>query len=222
MLSFAPPAGPLRIVCLGAHCDDVEIGAGATLLRLLEEHPGSEVTTVVATASAARRAEAEAAAAAFAGTSAHRVVIGDLPENVLPGYFAEVKSFVVAAVDPGNTDLVFAPRTTDKHQDHRLLAELAGQIFRDHPVLRYEIVKYDADLGAPDLYVGLEDRHVERKIALLLEHFGSQRARPWFDAEVFRALLRIRGVECNRRWAEGFEIDKLAWLPPAGAGDSAP
>jgi len=218
VLSVAPRPGPLRIVCLGAHCDDIEIGAGATLLRLLAEHPGSSVTSVIASASPRRRAEAEAAAAAFAGGSAHTVRVGDFTENVLPTEFAAVKTFVIDAVDPATTDLVFAPRFADRHQDHRVLAEIALQVFRDHPILRYEIAKYDGDLATPNVYVGLDDDHVERKIALLFAHFPSQAGRHWFDPDAFRGLMRVRGIECNLRWAEGFDVDKSVWLP---AGDPA-
>jgi len=203
--------GPLRITCLGAHCDDIEIGAGATLLRLLEEHPGSEVTWVVAASDGVRAAEAAASSAAFCTRAASsEVAIGDLDENVFPSIGAEVRSFVLNATDPEACDVVFAPRADDLHQDHRLIAELALQRFRDQPILRYEIVKYDGDLTTPNTYVGVEDRHVDRKIELLFEHFVSQVHRPWFDERVFRGLLRIRGVECNRTWAEGFHVAKLA------------
>jgi LmbE family N-acetylglucosaminyl deacetylase len=204
------PAGPLRLTCLGAHCDDIEIGAGATLLRLLEEHPGSTVTWVVVASDPVRRAEAEAAAAVFCGDAgSSTVVIGDFAENVFPWHGEPIKQFVNDATDPAAIDVVFAPRPDDLHQDHRLIAEIALQRFRDHPILGYEIAKYDGDLATPNVYVGLEDRHADRKIGILLQTFASQRHRPWFDDLAFRALLRLRGVECNRRYAEGFHTRKL-------------
>ena len=211
MKPFGLADGPLRITCLGAHCDDIEIGAGATLLRLLDEHPGSSVTWVVPASDDRRATEARASSAAFCAAAASLdVSIGDLDENVFPFIGAEVRSFLVDATDPTACDLVFAPRADDLHQDHRLIADLALQRFRDQPILRYEIAKYDGDLTTPNAYVGLEDHHVDRKIELLFEHFGSQVHRPWFDERAFRGLMRIRGVECNRTWAEGFHVAKFA------------
>jgi LmbE family N-acetylglucosaminyl deacetylase len=210
-MPFGVAEGPLRITCLGAHCDDIEIGAGATLLRLLDEHPGSSVTWVVPASDDRRATEARASSAAFCAAAASlEVSIGDLDENVFPFIGTEVRSFLVDATDPTACDLVFAPRGDDLHQDHRVIADLALQRFRDQPILRYEIAKYDGDLTSPNAYVGLEGHHVDRKIELLFEHFGSQVHRPWFDERAFRGLMRIRGVECNRTWAEGFHVAKFA------------
>lgn len=211
VIALSLPTGPLAITCLGAHCDDIEIGAGGTLLRLLAEHPGSEVTWIVASSDPVRRAEAESSSAAFChGAAAVRLTIGEVAENVFPWAGADVRELVVGATDPSACDLVFAPRRDDDHQDHRVIADLALQRFRDQPILRYEIAKYDGDLTTPNCYVGLDERLVERKVALLVEHFASQAHRPWFDDSAFRALMRLRGVECNRAWAEGFHVDKFA------------
>ncbi len=217
MLSFAPRAAgdPLRILALGAHCDDVEIGAGATLLRLLGEHPGSALCVLVAAADDARAAEARASVAHLArsaNTSNVEVHIASLAENVLPAHVTEVRDFVVAHGRPFAPDLVFAPHLADRHQDHRTMAEIAHQLFRDHPILEYEITKYDGDLHTPSAYVPVSPELATIKVELLEEHYVSQRNRTWFDREAFLALMRIRGIECNAHYAEGFHVRKLVLL----------
>lgn len=217
MLSVGPrlEAGrPLRLLCLGAHCDDIEIGAGGTVVRLLSEHPGTEVTWVVFASTAARAAEAQASAAAFleaAGT--RRVTVHAYRDGFLPDAWAQVKADFEALKGEVEPDLVLTHHRRDAHQDHRVIAELTWNTFRDHLVLEYEIPKYDGDLGRPNAYIALSAAQVERKVALLLEHFPSQHARRWFDAETFRSLLRLRGMECNapERYAEAFHSPKQLW-----------
>jgi LmbE family N-acetylglucosaminyl deacetylase len=200
----------LRILCIGAHCDDIEIGAGAALMHLLETHPASSVCWVVGASDPLRRAEAEASARAFCAAAGElTTTIGDLPENVLPQHTVEVRELLVRSARPFAPDLVFCPRRDDLHQDHRLLGEMALQLFRDHPLLEYEIVKYDGDLQTPNLYLAVDDALAQRKVDMLFEQFPSQHSRTWFDREAFLGLMRVRGIECNERYAEGFHVRKL-------------
>jgi len=210
-LALAQPSDrPLRILCLGAYCDDIEIGAGATIMRLLATHPGSEVCWLVCASTALRRLEAEASARAFcADAGALTTVIADLPESVLPQHVIEVRELLEVRTRPFRPDIVFCPHRDDLHQDHRLLAEMALQFFRDHPILEYEIAKYDGDLHTPVLYAEVDDTTAKRKVDLVFEHFPSQHSRTWFDREAFYGLMRLRGVECNAHYAEGFHLRKL-------------
>ncbi|HUP73739.1 MAG TPA: PIG-L deacetylase family protein [Acidimicrobiales bacterium] len=209
-LLFAQPADrPLRILCIGAHCDDIEIGAGATIMRLLAEHPGSEVCWLVCASTPPRRVEAEASLRGFcAAAGSLATTIGDLPENVLPQHVIEIRELLDRHARPFQPDIVFCPHRGDLHQDHRLLAEMALQLFRDHPILEYEIAKYDGDLQTPNLYVAVDDSLAARKVGLLFEHFPTQHSRTWFDREAFFGLMRLRGIECNERYAEGFHVQK--------------
>jgi LmbE family N-acetylglucosaminyl deacetylase len=210
-LAIAQPADrPLRLLCIGAHCDDIEIGAGGTILRLLATHPGTEVCWIVCASSSERRAEAESAVRAFcADAGSVSITIADLPENVLPQHTTAVRELLDRHARPFRPDVVICPHRDDLHQDHRLLAEMALQFFRDHPILEYEIVKYDGDLHSPNVYVELDTAVAQRKVDLIFEHFPTQHSRTWFDREAFFGLMRLRGVECNARYAEGFHAHKV-------------
>lgn len=211
MLGLQLPAGPLRLACVAAHCDDLEIGAGGTLLRLLAEHPGSTVDWLVLTSDEVRAAEEREAAEAFcAAAGALRVRIEALPENVLPSHASEVAALCADLARAATHDLVLAPCPHDLHQDHRVLAEVAHQKWRDHPIWGYEIHKWDGDLLTPNLYVRLDDTTAARKLDLLDRLYPSQHTKQWYDREAFGALLRIRGIEANHRWAEGFHVRKTA------------
>lgn len=211
MLGLTLPAGPLRIACLGAHCDDIEIGAGGTILRLLAEHPGSVVDWLVIASGDERRAEAEAACAAFCADAAEvRVRIEDFPESVMPSMTREIAEAVRSLAASATHDLVVCPTRHDRHQDHRVVAEIAHQKWRNHPIWEYEILKWDGDLTTPNLYVRLTDDVATHKLDLLAELFPSQRTKSWYDREAFAGLLRIRGVECAHRYAEGFHVRKTA------------
>lgn len=208
------PAGtghPLRVLALAAHCDDVEIGAGATILRLLRDHEDASLCIVIASSDAEREAEARDAARALAAESGASVdvFVGGLPENVLPAHTGTVRDLVLAHGRPFAPDLVFAPHLHDRHQDHRVLAETAHQLFRDHPILEYEIAKYDGDLHTPNVYAAASPDDATAKVDLLERCYPSQHGRTWFDREAFFALMRVRGIECNARYAEGFHCRKL-------------
>lgn len=201
------PAGPLRVVAVGAHPDDVEIGCGGTLLAL-RERPGTQVHGLVLTGSAERRLEAEQAAAAFNAPGAG-VTFGDLPDSRLPDHWSAVKDFLEeAARTIPAPDLVLAPRQDDSHQDHRLLAGLVPTVWRDSLVLHYEIPKWDGDLGRVTHYVPLDADTARLKAELLTKVYPSQVGRDWWDDETFLALMRLRGVECRAPYAEGFLVPK--------------
>ncbi len=203
--------GPLKILCLGAHPDDIEIGCGATLLRLLQDRPGSVVRWVVFAARGDRAKEAQSGAELFCeGAGKSELVLHDFEDAYLPGAHAEVKRRFEELKEGMDPDLILTHWEGDAHQDHRLLSELAGNTFRDHLVLEYEIPKYDGDLGRPNLYLPVSEAQLARKVEILMEVYASQRSKDWFDAELFSGLARLRGMECRapERYAEAFYLRK--------------
>ncbi|MFI7316482.1 PIG-L deacetylase family protein [Streptomyces venezuelae] len=205
-------AGPLdRIVAVGAHCDDIAIGAGGTLLTMCAARPGLRVDALVLSGGGGEREQEELAAlAAFCPGAELGVTVLKLPDGRMPVHWDEAKAAVEELRARTEPDLVLAPRTDDAHQDHRGLARLIPTAFRDHLVLGYEIVKWDGDLGRPNTYQPLTPETAEEKVRLLQEHYPSQRHRPWYDREAFLGLARIRGIECHARYAEAFAVTKLA------------
>ena len=199
-----------RVLAIGCHADDIEIGCGGTLLALTRARPDVHVTWVVLAAEGVRAEEARASAGAFlsAANSFEIRALGHR-ESFLPYVGADVKeSFEeLKSVEP---DLVLTHTRHDLHQDHRLACELTWNTFRDHLILEYEIPKYDGDLGSPNVFVPLDENVVSEKLQLLAEHFPTQASRHWFDDELFRGLLRIRGMEAATRYAEAFTCRKLA------------
>jgi LmbE family N-acetylglucosaminyl deacetylase len=185
------------ILCLGAHSDDIEIGAGATLLRLLRRHPEATVHWVVFSATTDRGEEARHSAELFAGDRLASVAVHDFRDGFFPAAFAEIKEAFRVLQPTVNPDLIFTHWRNDLHQDHRLIAELTGQTFRDHLVLEYEILKYDGGLGSPNMYVPLDADDAGTKVDYLLEAFGTQHDKYWFTEETFHSLMRVRGVECR-------------------------
>jgi LmbE family N-acetylglucosaminyl deacetylase len=201
---------PDRIVAVGAHCDDIAIGAGGTLLTLCLARPGIRVDALVLSGGGTEREQEEQAAlAAFCPGADLRLTVLKLPDGRMPAHWEEAKSAVEELRGRTEPDLVLAPRTEDAHQDHRGLAQLIPTAFRDHLVLGYEIVKWDADLGRPVAYQPLSPEVAEQKVRLLQEHYPSQRHRPWYDREAFLGLARIRGIESQTRYAEAFAVTKL-------------
>ncbi|MER7706404.1 PIG-L family deacetylase [Kitasatospora sp. NPDC097605] len=201
---------PERIVALGAHCDDIAIGAGGTLLTMCLARPGLRVDALVLSGGGGEREQEERdALAAFCPGADLRLTVLKLPDGRLPAHWEEAKAAVEELRGRTEPQLVLAPRTEDAHQDHRGLARLVTTAFRDHLVLGYEIVKWDADLGRPTAYQPLSEEVAERKVRLLQEHYPSQRHRPWYDREAFLGLARIRGIECHARYAEAFAVTKL-------------
>ncbi|WP_282794999.1 PIG-L family deacetylase [Streptomyces sp. CC224B] len=199
-----------RLVALGAHCDDIAIGAGGTLLALCRARPGLRVEALVLSGGGGEREREERAAlAAFCPGADLRLTVLKLPDGRLPAHWDEAKSAVEELRERADPDLVLAPRADDAHQDHRGLAQLVTTAFRDHLVLGYEIVKWDGDLGRMTAYQPLAPETAEEKVRLLQEHYPSQRHRPWYDRDAFLGLARIRGIECHARYAEAFAVTKL-------------
>jgi LmbE family N-acetylglucosaminyl deacetylase len=204
MRSLSLP-GVRSVVALGAHPDDIEIGAGGLLLSL---PPEVRVHYVLCTGTVDRHAEARAAATSFLPAADITFALHDLPDARLPARWQETKEVVEAAADNGPADLVLAPSATDAHQDHRVLATLVPTAFRDTLTLHYEIPKWDGDLGPRNVYLPLPDVLARRKVELLNSAYPSQKDRDWWDDEVFLGLARLRGVECRSRYAEAFTCDK--------------
>jgi LmbE family N-acetylglucosaminyl deacetylase len=204
--------GPLRILCLGAHCDDIEIGCGGTVLRLLAERPGSTVHWMALSSNAEREREARTAAAAFLTDAADsQVVIKQFRDGYLPFQGSDVKDVFEATKRETKPDLILTPHRHDRHQDHRFVAELTWNTYRDHLIAEYEIPKYEGDLGTPNFFVPLTETTARRKIDIIVRSFPSQAGRSWFRPETFEAVLRLRGIECNARegFAEAFHVSKV-------------
>lgn len=200
--------GVRSVVLLGAHPDDIEIGAGGLLLSLAAANPGVRVHYVLLTGTADRQAEARAAAAEFLPGAELTFALHDLPDGRVPAHWGDAKRIVDEAARTLPADLVVAPGTDDAHQDHRTLAELATTAFRGAPVLHYEIPKWDGDLGPRNFYLPLSAERARRKVELLHSSFPSQKDRDWWDDEVFLGLARLRGMECRSRYAEAFRCEK--------------
>jgi len=214
-IGFVPRGGSgFNLLCLGAHSDDIEIGCGGTVLRLLEEIPRVHVHWVVLVASGPRGAEAKASAETFlASAHSREIVIKEFRDGFFPHAGAELKEAFEQLKRDCAPDLILTHYRNDLHQDHRVVSELTWNTFRDHSILEYEIVKYDGDLGIPNFFVQLNDTICQQKVRHLMEHFGSQRSKRWFTEDTFLAMLRLRGVECNasERYAEAFYGRKLRY-----------
>jgi LmbE family N-acetylglucosaminyl deacetylase len=213
-LLSASSAPITRVLCVGAHCDDIEIGCGGTVLELLEAHPGIHVDWVVLSSDDEREREARAGADAFLAGADANVRIETFRQRFFPYVAAEIKDFFDELGASLRPDVVFTHFGEDRHQDHRLLSELAYNTFRDHLILEYEIPKWDGDLGRPNVYVQLEPERVERKVESIWTVFESQRDKHWFSKETFLATMRLRGIECKAPsgYAEAFHCRKLVLL----------
>jgi LmbE family N-acetylglucosaminyl deacetylase len=211
-LDLARPYEKLSVLCLGAHSDDIEIGAGATILSWIASGVQLEVHWCVFGAIGCRRAEAEASAAAFlTGAGSSTIELAQFQDGFFPYQGAEIKAWLKNLRDAVDPDVVLTHRRTDAHQDHCEISRLTWNLFRDHLILEYEIPKWDGDLGQPNFYVAIGAAAMARKIELLLRHFGTQRSKHWFDEETFRGLARLRAMECRAqdRYAEAFRARKV-------------
>lgn len=210
-LKLSPATGSLRVLCLGAHSDDIEIGCGGTILRLAEEYPDCEFYWAVFSAEGVRASEAARAAQLFAGSRLRNVLLKPFQDGFMPWLGPEIKSVFEDELKPLSPDLILTHNGNDAHQDHRLISQLTWNTFRDHFILEYEIPKYDGDLGRPGVFVPLDKRHSEAKVQRLMEAFPSQHAKHWFERETFLALMRLRGLECvaPSGHAEAFYSRKL-------------
>jgi LmbE family N-acetylglucosaminyl deacetylase len=215
-LSFGEDQTPLKVLCLGAHSDDIEIGCGGTILELVQARPDVELTWVVFSAPDVRAVEAKDSARRFIGERATTAVeLHSFRDGFFPVLFGDVKEAFEGIARRFRPDVVFTHRREDRHQDHRVVSDLTWNTFRRATILEYEIPKWDGDLSAPNFFVPLSTGTAKRKIQLLMEAFASQRSKDWFDEETFRGLARLRGVECraDSGYAEGFFARKLsmAW-----------
>jgi LmbE family N-acetylglucosaminyl deacetylase len=199
------PQGRLNVLAIGAHPDDIEIGCGGTLLTLAASGRDIDARALVLTGSGERVEEAQKAAPRFLTGSTVDVV--GLPDGRLPAHWGSVKESLEAHAAP-RPDVIFAPRVDDAHQDHRLVAELVTTVWRDTLVLRYEIPKWDGDLGSVSHYVPIEPEVARLKYDLLTECFPSQAHRDWWDEGMFLGLMRVRGMECRSLYAEAFTVSK--------------
>ena len=200
------------VLCLGAHCDDIEIGCAGALITLAARHPTLTMHWVVLSGAGEREAETRAAAARLMPDPGRITVeVHALPPSWLPAHWSEAKQIMEGLRRRCQPHLVFTHRLDDRHQDHRTVAELTWNSFRDHLVLEYEIPKYEGDLGQPNLYVPLTRQAAEAKVAMLMQCFPSQHGHDWFDAETFNGLMRLRGLECRapERFAEAFHARKM-------------
>jgi LmbE family N-acetylglucosaminyl deacetylase len=210
-LGLARAGEKLSLLCLGAHSDDIEIGAGGTILELIASKVQLDVHWCVLSAVGERAEEADASARAFtAGACRVNVELGQFKDSFFPYQGSEIKSWMDGLKTRINPDAILTHWSDDAHQDHREVCRLTWNTFRDHLIIEYEIPKWDGDFGQPNMHVPLSATVLERKIELLHEHFRTQRSKDWFDAEVFRGLARLRGMECRarERYAEGFFVRK--------------
>jgi LmbE family N-acetylglucosaminyl deacetylase len=211
---------PIQVLLLGAHGDDIEIGCGGTLLELLHQYRRLSVHWVVLTADAERATESTAAAERFLeGAAARRIVIERFRDGYLPYQGDRVKDFFEALKGQVAPDVVFTHHRADGHQDHRLVCELTWNTFRDHLILEYEVPKYDADLGSPNVFVHVDEARAQLKARWLMESYRSQWSRPWFSIDAFLAIMRLRGIEARAtRYAEAFYCRKLVVAGPPSGG----
>jgi LmbE family N-acetylglucosaminyl deacetylase len=201
----------LRVLCIGAHCDDIEIGCGATLLKLGAERP-LEVTWLILSSTPDRAREARVSAGRFLKRArSSTLLIEALRDGYLPAAWAEAKDAFEGLKRQARPDVIFTAERDDRHQDHRIVSDLTWNTFRDHVILEYEIPKYDGGLGAPNCYVPVPRAVAQEKARLLVASYPSQRSRSWFSADTFMALMRLRGVECNapEGYAEAFHARKV-------------
>jgi len=212
VLSFSPAEPVRRVLAIGCHADDIEIGCGGTLLALARANPELEVDWIVLAAEGGRAGEARASAEGFlAGAATSRVEVLGFRDGFLPYLGGDVKDAFEALKGRVDPQLVLTHAGYDLHQDHRLACELTWNTFRNHAILEYEIPKVDGDLGRPNVYVPLSMEDVEEKLALLERHFPTQAGKHWFDRETFLGLMRLRGMECvaPNHYAEAFTGRKV-------------
>lgn len=212
MLRFLPDLrADGTVLCLGAHCDDIEIGCGGLMMTLHERYPGLNFEWVLFSGDDVRERETRAAAGALMGAANISVHVHKFRGSYFPYHGADIKDAFEQMRARLTPDLILTHFLADRHQDHRVISELTWNTFRSHAVLEYEIPKYDADLAQPGVFCPLTEAVVEKKIATLLDSFASQRNHQWFDQDLFRGHMRLRGIECNSptRFAEAFHARKL-------------
>jgi len=199
----------LKMLCLGAHPDDIEIGCGGTLLKLFDSYSIQQIRWVVFSSDKIRYNEALTSAQRFLNEVANKAIdIKSFRDGYFPFYGAEIKEYFEHVKKEYEPDIIFTHYLSDRHQDHRLVGELTWNTFRDHLILEYEIPKYDGDMGNPNFYVSLNGNQVKMRNRIILDSFKSQENKQWFDEDTFNAMLRIRGVESGHKTAEAFYVRK--------------
>lgn len=214
-VQLAAQGDRLSVLCLGAHSDDIEIGVGATLLSMMDRGVRLDVHWCVLSGAGDREKEARRSAADFLSNAAGtQIEVMSFRDGFFPEQGDPIKSWFEALKRRADPDLIFTHRRDDAHQDHRQVCRLTWNTFRDHCILEYEIPKWDGDIGQPNFYVPVSAGALQRKIDLLISHFGSQRSKQWFDCEMFSGLARLRGMECRapERYAEAFFARKLVLI----------
>ena len=213
MLSLMDLSSVKRLLCIGAHPDDIELGAGGTIMRLVAQNPNLHIRWVVLTGADTERAEEarEAANLFTAGAGKVKVEIHGFRDAYLPWDGEKIKLAFEALKKDFSPDFVLTHHGDDRHQDHRLVSELTWNTWRDHGILEYEILKWDGDLGRPNVFVPLSEELSQRKTEQIIDAYATQRSRSWFKKENFLALMRLRGVESNVDYAEAFYARKVVW-----------
>ena len=214
-LTFGSRNGsPRKVLCLGAHADDIEIGAGGAILRLCEQYDDLEVFWVVFAASGPRGAEAKKSASVFLKKAYRKtVVVKSFRDGFFPFQGARIKEYFEDLKKSFDPDVILTHNRSDLHQDHRFISEATWNTFRDHFILEYEIVKYDGDLGNPNFFVGLDAETCRKKIGAIMTCFKTQNSRKWFTEETFLSILKLRGIESSAKdaYAEGYYCRKMAF-----------
>ena len=203
---------PLKVLCLGAHSDDIEIGCGGTVLRLLDEYSNLQIYWIVFGSGGQRGSEARKSAKLFLEKAKQKVIlIKNFRDSYFPYLGAQVKEYFEQLKSEISPDIILTHHRNDLHQDHRFISDLTWQTFRDNLILEYEIPKYDGDFGSPNYFVHLDEEICERKILYLMRSFATQKMNHWFNEETFRGILRLRGVESNApsKHAEAFYSRKI-------------
>lgn len=201
-----------RMLCLGAHCDDIEIGCGGTLLKLLKMFPDVQIYWVVFSSNEVREKEARGSAQAILrNIKNHTVIIKQFRNGYFPYVGSEIKDYFEELKTEIDPDIIFTHYGNDRHQDHRTISDLTWNTFRSHMILEYEILKYDGDLSAPNAFVDFGKGIADQKVSHILNYFKSQKDKQWFTADAFYSLMRLRGVECNSQdlYAEAFYCRKF-------------
>jgi len=204
----------LSVLCLGAHCDDIEIGAGGIIIKLIENFPNINFSWIVFSSDTTRADEAHKSAnALLRQVKEKQIIIQGFKESYLPYWGAEIKENFEQIKKEVFPDLILTHYRNDLHQDHRLISGLTWNTFRNHLILEYEIPKYDGDFGSPNFFVNLDEATCQKKIRHILAHFLSQNTRQWFDKETFKSVLKLRGVESNSpgKYAEAFYCRKITF-----------
>lgn len=211
------PGAPLQILCLGAHGDDIEIGCGGTILKLVAEYPQIAAHWIVFGTTGHRIEEAYASAHEFLRPVENKkILVQEFRDGFFPYHGAPIKDYFEQMKQQVSPDIIFTHYRQDLHQDHRLICELTWNTFRNHLILEYEIPKYDGDLGVPNFFVHLDERTCQQKVNYLMTHFGTQQNKDWFTEDTFLSLMRLRGVESKSpsKYAEAFYGRKLVFSKP--------